>query len=60
MISPADVEIDDIDELADVPMSVMCVTCNAENLPKVAALGERAKHVGMTTCANIIRGTRAS
>lgn len=60
MVSPADVEIADVDELADLPVSVMRITCNEENLPKVAALAERGKGIGLTVCANITRVSERS
>jgi 4-hydroxy 2-oxovalerate aldolase len=55
MIPPADVEVTDLDEIAELPVSVVRVTCTEENLKKVVAIGERAKRVGLMTCVNLTR-----
>ncbi|EDT42651.1 pyruvate carboxyltransferase [Burkholderia ambifaria] len=60
MVPPGDVEAADLDELADLPVSVVRFTCTDRNLDKAAALGERAKRLGLTTCGNITRVSECS
>lgn len=55
MIPPADVTVEDLDELADLPVSIVRFTCSEENLSKVAALAERCKRLGLQICGNITR-----
>lgn len=55
MVPAADVTVDDLDELADLPVSVVRFTCNEDNVSAVAALAARCKRLGLQVCANITR-----
>ncbi|ACR31015.1 pyruvate carboxyltransferase [Burkholderia glumae] len=60
MVPPGDAEPADLDELAELPVSVVRFTCTDQNLPKVLALGERAARLGLVVCANITRVSERS
>lgn len=55
MIPSTDVTADDLDELADLPVSVVRFTCSEDNVSTVTSLAQRCKRLGLQICANITR-----